>query len=222
MVSTTKSNILGQPNGHPPLWVRFYRPSDWEQVKRIFVAGVRAPLAVAVGHMYTWPWLYPVYGLVGGGLAWLGREVWNVADHLGLRAFRMEYPWGWVRLAGRGIIKDWSWKESTALGSIGLGLVTWGVIRWKVAQAFHGYAQMSLESDLKDIPGHYQMERDPLLEPNGQGACEDWRPKGASAFWVAEIGDEVVGCIGLGGFLSIYLKISILSQLPLRYNSALT
>ena len=198
MASIIKSNTLVQRNGHPPLHVRFYRPADWAQVKPIFMAGVRDPLTVAMRHMYTWPWMYPVYGLVGGGLAWLGGEVWNVAKRLGLKALRMEYPWDWARLVGRGVIKNWTWKESTALGSIGLGLVTWGVIRWKVAQAFNGYAQMSLKSDLKDIPEHYRMERVPLPEPNGQGAREDWRPKGASAFWVAEIGDEVVGCVGLG------------------------
>ena len=215
MAPTIKSNILLQPNGHPPLRVRFYRPSDWAQVKPLFMAGMLDPITAAVRHMYTWSWVYPVYGLVGGGLAWLGREVWNVAKRIGLHAFRMEYPWGWVRLAGRGVIKNWTWKESTALGSIGLGLITWGVIRWKVAQVFHGYAQMGLESDLKDIPEHYRMERVSLPEPNGQGACEDWRPKGASAFWVAEIGDEVVGCIALGESLSFFYNL-ILSQLALR------
>jgi len=198
MASTIKSNGSVQSNGYPPLRIRFYRPSDWEQVKPIFMDGVRAPLAAAVRHMYTWPWFRPVYGLVGGGLAWLGREVWNAANRLGLQAFRTEYPWGWMRLVGRGVIQNWTWKESAALGSIGIGLVTWRVIKWKVDQAFLGYAQMSLESDLKDIPEHYRMERVLHPEPNGRADCEDWRPKAASAFWVAEIGDEVVGCIGLG------------------------
>ena len=200
MAPTTKSNSLTQSNGHLPLRIRIYRPSDWEELKPIFIAGVRAPLSGAVGHMYTWPRFYPVYALVGGGVAWLGRQVWNVAHQLGLQAFRVD-PWSWVRLVGRRAIESWTWKESAALGSIALGLVTWGMTRWMVNQLFHGYAQMSLETDLKDIPEHYRLER---VELKGQGEQEEWRAKGTSAFWVAEIGDEVVGCIGLGeSFINI-------------------
>jgi hypothetical protein len=206
MASTTKPNANGhglvQSNEQPPLRIRIYRPSDWEQVKPIFVAGIRAPISVAVRDMYTWPSLYPVYALVGGGVAWLGRGVWKVASRLGLQILRTEDPWNWVRHAGRALIENWTWKESTAWGSIGLGFVTWGVIRWKLDQAYKGYVQMSLNADLKDIPKHYGLERVPPSlkdELNGQGEGEEWRPKGTTAFWVAEIGDEVVGCIGLGG-----------------------
>ena len=185
-----------QSNGQLPLRIRIYCPSDWEQLQPIFVAGVAAPLSVAVKHMYTWPSFYPVYPLVGGGVAWLGRAVWNAANQLGCRI--LQDGWGWMRDVGYGVIKNWTWKEGVALGSIGLGLVIWGVTRWKVNQAFHGYAQMSLESDLKDIPNHYRLEKVLLPKPNGQGECEEWKPKGMSAFWVAEIGDEVVGSIALG------------------------
>ena len=164
------------------------------------------PLAVAMGHMYTWPSFYPVYPLVGSGVAWLGRWVRQAVNRLGLPSFGMGDPCRWMRHVGHGLIQNWTWKEGAALASIGLGLVTWGMIRWKLERSFHGYVQMSLKDDLKDIPKHYGLERVPLPEPNGQGnqECEEWRPKGASAFWVAEIGDEVVGCIGLGkSFINI-------------------
>jgi len=198
MASITESTSLAQSNGHPPLQIRIYRPSDWKQLKPIFMAGIIAPLPSAVRHMYTWPSFYPVYALVGGGVAWLGRAAWKVVNRLGLQAFRMKDSWSWMRHVSHGTIKDWSWRESAALGSIGLGLVTWGVNRYKVHQAFHQYVQMSLNTDLRDIPEHYKLERVPLPETNTQAEGEEWRPKGASAFWVAEIGGEVVGCIGLG------------------------
>lgn len=202
MPFTTKPN-MAQSNGQLPLRIRIYRPSDWEQLRSIFMTGVAAPLSVAVKHTYTWPSFYPVYPLVGGGVAWLVRSVWEVANQLGLQTFWVENSWSWIRHVGHGIIKNWTWKETAALGSIGLGLVTWGVIRWRVNQAFHRYTQMSLESDLKDIPKHYRLERDPLPRPIGQEECEEWKPKGTSAFWVAEIGDELVGSIALGEFLFI-------------------
>jgi hypothetical protein len=73
---------------------------------------------------------------------------------------------------------------------------------------FNEYLQMSLKTDLKDIPEHYGLERVPRPESNGR---EEWGPKGASAFWVAEIGNEVVGCIGLGESFIIFAVCSPLA-----------
>jgi hypothetical protein len=69
-----------------------------------------------------------------------------------------------------------------------------GTARWPCARR---ELQMSLKADSRD---NYDWERVPQgPQPNGQGGCEEWRPKGVSAFWVAEIGDEVVGSVTLGG-----------------------
>jgi hypothetical protein len=209
MTSRTKSAGLAQSNGQPTLRIRIYRPSDWEQLKPIFLASRIPPLSAAMRHMYTWPSFYPVYALVGGGVAWLGRGVWDVVSRLGLQTFKMGSSWSWMQHVGREVIKHWTWREGAALASIGLGLVTWGVIRWKVDQRFNAYLQKDLNADLKDIPEHYWLERVPRPEPNGREECEEWRPKGASAFWVAEIGNEMVGFIGLGESL-------LFSRLALR------
>ena len=61
-------------------------------MKLIFVASVRAHPADTLKYMYTWSRLCPVYGSVGGEFAWLGREVWKVANRRGLQASKMELP----------------------------------------------------------------------------------------------------------------------------------
>ena len=75
---------------------------------------------------------------------------------------------------------------------------------------------------MKDIPKHYRLEKVPRPKPSEQGECEEWEPKGASAFWVAEIGDELVGSIALGKSLFILAGCLPLASQVTIYGLVLT
>lgn len=183
--------------------IRVYRPSDWSLVKATFCRTHFLATPLALAKAYNWPWFkYPFRAAVGLGLAALGYSYRRFPHTLKpilptLGSWSVAAVWDWARNAVSVLDKE-AWMGVVLLGS---GLAYWAVMRWRILRDHDAFIAQSLASDHWDLSAHYRLRPATKTTTRTASGKGDWVAPTPSGFWVAEIGDDVVGFIALGACL---------------------
>ncbi|KAJ8081920.1 hypothetical protein PM082_007766 [Marasmius tenuissimus] len=162
--------------------IRVCRPSDQDTIQKLFkdciVFSAGSPARVALSDAFTSHTVYGCYLLLAISISFVAMTLRSSSSTLTNSYLDNVTFYG-------------------AICAIGVTTVYLGVLFHGRTSLYVNFAYSSCKDDLSKIVDHYELKRvgNGGL-PTGPGEW-DYETTGPKGFWVAEIGDEVVGCLGL-------------------------
>ncbi|KAK1234175.1 hypothetical protein PQX77_002601 [Marasmius sp. AFHP31] len=174
--------------------IRVCRPSDQDAIQKLFkdciVFSAGSPARVALSDAFTSHTVYGCYLLLAISISFVAMTLRSSSSSPSssptLATTTSSYLANMITFY-------------TAISAILLTTLYLAILFHGRTSLYVNFAYSSCKDDLSKIVDHYELKRIADGGMEGMGGEGEWEYEttGPKGFWVAEIGEEVVGCVGL-------------------------